>query len=201
MKLLIYKHLGRINNNLYVIIENNEAILIDAPIGTIKLIEELKGIKINSVLLTHGHPDHITEAKKLQEKGIKIIANEKDSTMMLLPWKFILLKANPLHSDLEINDNENIKLGKITINAIHTPGHTNGGICYYIKEKNMIFTGDTLFKDTIGRTDLPGGNNKQLLNNIKEKLFTLPEKTIVYPGHGDKTTIGYEKKNNPFFNQ
>ena len=200
MKLDVYKNLGMINNNLYVIIENKKAILIDIPEGTIEIIKkyEDKGIKIVRALITHGHPDHITEAKKIQEKGIEISAHKKEEALLIKPWAISFLKADPLNIDTEIKDKEEITLGEVTIKSFHTPGHTLGGLCFYIKNEGILFTGDVLFKNSIGRTDFPGGNYQEIIKSIKEKILILPESTKVYPGHGDKTTIRSEKKTNPF---
>lgn len=92
-----------------------------------------------------------------------------------------------------------MNLGGFTFHVIHTPGHTVGGVCYYLPSQKILFSGDTLFFQSIGRSDFPTGKEEVLLNSIKEKLFSLPDETVVYPGHGNQTTIGYEKKNNPFF--
>jgi glyoxylase-like metal-dependent hydrolase (beta-lactamase superfamily II) len=92
-----------------------------------------------------------------------------------------------------------ITFGDCVLKVLHTPGHTQGGCCLYIKKENLIITGDTLFADSIGRTDLPGGSHKQLLDSVRVKLFTLPDDVTAYPGHGPKTTIGHEKKCNPYF--
>ena len=104
----------------------------------------------------------------------------------------------PLEPDRFISDGSKLKLGEEIIKVIATPGHSLGGVCYYIPESGFILTGDTLFQGSIGRTDLPGGNQRQLIKSIKNKLMKLPADTVVYPGHGPATTIGREAVSNPF---
>ena len=101
--------------------------------------------------------------------------------------------------DVIVSDKEQLNLGGFTFHVIHTPGHTIGGVCYYLPSQKVLFSGDTLFFQSVGRSDFPTGKEEVLLNSVKEKLFSLPDETVVYPGHGSQTTIGYEKKNNPFF--
>ena len=99
-----------------------------------------------------------------------------------------------------LTENDTISFGSYEFKILFTPGHSPGSICFYSKENNFVIAGDVLFQMSIGRTDLPGGDHETLIKSIREELFLLPDETIVYPGHGDKTTIGYEKKNNPFLN-
>ena len=103
-----------------------------------------------------------------------------------------------LEVDILLEDNEKVNLAGFDIEVIHTPGHTQGGVCYYIEDEGVLFSGDTLFADSIGRTDLPTGDIRALRNSIIKRLFVLPEEVEVYPGHGAKTTIGHEKAHNPF---
>jgi glyoxylase-like metal-dependent hydrolase (beta-lactamase superfamily II) len=97
-----------------------------------------------------------------------------------------------------INEGESIQLGKIVIKILHTPGHTPGGLSFYIKSAHTVFTGDTLFRGSIGRTDLPGGNMEEEINSIKNKILTLPSDTIIFSGHGPQSNVGWELKHNPF---
>jgi len=101
-------------------------------------------------------------------------------------------------ADFLVDEPEVIDKAGIKLRVIHTPGHTQGGICLYAEGQGLIFVGDTLFADSVGRTDFPGGNTRQLIEGIKNKLLILPDETVVYPGHGNRTTIGREKANNPF---
>ena len=109
-----------------------------------------------------------------------------------------LLKKVSLKADYWVKDNEELVLAGIKIKAFHTPGHTCGGMSFYVPAIDSLFSGDTLFAESVGRTDFPTGSMSQIVNSIKTKLFALPEKTVVYPGHGDGTSIGHEKAYNPF---
>ena len=110
------------------------------------------------------------------------------------------MKLGPVEIDRFISASTTLNLGNERIEVIETPGHSPGGVCYYVPESSFILTGDTLFQGSIGRTDLPGGNHNTLLRSISTGLFNLPDNTVVYPGHGPATTIGKEKRTNPFFN-
>ena len=102
-------------------------------------------------------------------------------------------------ADRFLTDGMEIPFGNSSLKVIHTPGHTRGGCCLYLEKEQLLISGDTLFADSIGRTDLPGGSHGQLLDSIRTRLFPLPEDTVVYPGHGPRTTIGHEKHHNPYF--
>lgn len=191
--------LGPIDNNAYIISNQKNALLVDAPAEGNKILDIIKANSLNLkfIFITHGHTDHIVSAEFLKEKtGAETIANEKDMDMFLKPWQF--MKADPFRPDILVNDKEEIRLigSKIIfLKVIHTPGHSQGSICLYHKKEKCVFTGDTLFNGTIGRTDFAGGNYRQLIKNIKEKLFALPEETKVFPGHGRHSTIKYEMEN------
>lgn len=193
-------NLGMLKNNAYIISNNKQAILIDAPPNPeiiLNILNQNK-LKLKYILITHGHVDHITSAKFLKEQtNAKIIANENDMKMFLKPWNLFFIKAEPFKPDILLNDKEEIKLGNkifLSLKVMHTPGHTQGSICFYSEKENSVFSGDTLFYKAIGRSDLPGGDFNQLISSIKEKLFTLPDETKVFPGHGQSTTIRQEKK-------
>jgi glyoxylase-like metal-dependent hydrolase (beta-lactamase superfamily II) len=100
--------------------------------------------------------------------------------------------------DILINDNDTLQVGNLELQFIHTPGHTVGGMCIYVKSENVLFSGDTLFQQSVGRTDFPGGSFEQIVNSIRNRLFVLPEETKVFPGHMGPTNIGFEKRSNPF---
>ncbi|MEZ4906114.1 MAG: MBL fold metallo-hydrolase [Saprospiraceae bacterium] len=161
-------------------------------------------IKITSILLTHGHIDHIL--------GLNFITNKYNLIPMLNSEDIFLLDSANKIAELygikydgyenktnNIEDKSTLNIGNIELECIHVPGHSPGSICFYNKSKNILIAGDVLFNMSIGRTDLPGGNYEQLITGIQKRLFTLPEETIVYPGHGIKSSIGHEKYHNPFF--
>lgn len=161
-----------------------------------------KGFAVQGILLTHGHVDHILGVKALQElSGARVYACEQErdvlqdmelnlSAMFNLPCK--------VTADVLLKDGEVCTVAGMTFRMIATPGHTEGSCCYYFEEGSLLISGDTLFEGSVGRTDFPTGSMSVLMRSMKQKLFALPEKTIVYPGHGGSTTIGWEKDNNPF---
>ncbi|MBE6749783.1 MAG: MBL fold metallo-hydrolase [Ruminococcaceae bacterium] len=194
--------LGGIGTNCYLISSDNAAIVIDPGFECQEAAEFLNvnNLKERLILLTHCHFDHIGFAKDLSEKtNTKIAIGELDaeglndnnvnlSNLFGLPLK-------NFNADIELKDKSILKVGDIEINVIHTPGHTIGGSCYLIDD--VLFAGDTLFCESIGRTDFPGGDFGVLNASIK-KLFSLPDETVVYSGHGPITTIAHEKLYNPF---
>ncbi len=195
--------LGPIENNNYLVVDETtkDAALIDATGMSDELVKDVENLNCNVryILLTHGHFDHITGVQELKEYfGAKVLMNELDmdwvkNINLVLPQFDISPVEIPVIDEF-INDGDKIKIGGLIFKVITTPGHTKGGVCYLIE--NVLFSGDTLFRDCVGRCDLPGGNYKDIQKSIKEKLFTLPEDTIVYPGHGAPTSIGYEKEFN-----
>jgi glyoxylase-like metal-dependent hydrolase (beta-lactamase superfamily II) len=184
-----------------------DALVID-PADDIKgIIAEAKknNLRINYIVNTHGHVDHISGNKDMQKAtGAKIIVHEDDAIMLTSTPAMILkmfgAKESP-PADILVKDGDIISTGNISLKVIHTPGHSPGGISLY--SPGYVFTGDTLFVEAVGRTDLPGGSWQTLYKAVKEKLFSLPDDTKVMPGHnyGSKptSTIGHEKKYNPFF--
>src|SRR3989338_4210258 len=186
-------NLGPIENNAYIISIGNKAILIDAPPEPDKILQRLEenNLKLKYILITHGNTDHIVSTVFLKSQtNAEILANENDIKMFQKPWNLLHLRAKPFTPDILLKDNEEIKLGNkniISLKVIHTPGHSQGSICFYQEKEKILFSGDTLFASAIGRTDLPGGDQNQLIKSIKEKLFTLPLETKVFPGHGPST--------------
>jgi len=162
-------------------------------------------LRINYIVNTHGHVDHISGNTEMQKAtGAKIIVHEDDAIMLTDTPAMILkmfgAKASP-SADILVKDGDIISTGNVELKVIHTPGHSPGGICLYTP--GYVFTGDTLFVEAVGRTDLPGGSWQTLNKAVKEKLFVLPDETKVMPGHNygrtPTSTIGHEKKHNPFF--
>jgi len=184
-----------------------EGILIDAGCNTadekaiLTAISE-NSITVKAILLTHGHYDHVTGVEKIkQATGAKVYCHICEKQMLENPeLNLSCLTANKIYvtPDEIFNDGDTFQFGQCMVKILHTPGHTPGGVCYYNEDCGLLFSGDTLFKSSIGRTDFPQGDQQKLIRNINAKLLTLPEDVAVYPGHGDSTTIGREKKQNPF---
>ncbi|KQC07780.1 MAG: hypothetical protein APR62_06005 [Smithella sp. SDB] len=183
-----------------------DALVIDPAADVKGIIAEAKknNLRINYIVNTHGHVDHISGNTEMQkETGAKIIVHEDDSIMLTHTPAMILrmfgAKASP-PADIMVKDGDIISVGNIDLKVIHTPGHSPGGICLYTP--GYVFTGDTLFVEAVGRTDLPGGSWHTMYDAIKEKLFCLPDDTKVMPGHNygrmPTSTIGHEKNYNPF---
>jgi len=203
---------GQVQTNCYIVINNETkgCFIIDPGASGMQLAEKLKQDNLNpvAVLLTHGHFDHVGAAEELaKEFDIKIYAHEAERDTLADPKKNVswMIGANEsYHADAFLKDNEIINLADFEIKVLHTPGHTEGGCCYYVPEEHIVFSGDTLFADSVGRTDFPGGSMSQIVRSIQEKLLTLSEAgnletdIMVYPGHNDPTTIETERMNNPY---
>ena len=202
--------LGAYETNCYILRSGEAAkdcLIVDAGLEAGQLIDFLKEHKLNpvAVVLTHGHIYHIAgvAALRAQFADMKVYIHKLDAKMLTEPkhnlstLTGVQFSADP--ADLFIEDSDVIEQACVKLQVLHTPGHTPGGICLYSKDEGIVFTDDTLFADSIGRTDFPNGSMSQLLNSIKEKLFTLPDETKVYPGHGPITTIAHEKAHNQFF--
>jgi hydroxyacylglutathione hydrolase len=184
---------------------SREAIVVDPgdETGRITQLLEKHGLKVKAIVITHAHIDHIGGAAKLKAvTGSPVYMNANDTELyrhldMQASWLGI---ETPERTAIDINAREGdvLHLGDAGFQVIHTPGHTPGSISIWIPSENKVLAGDTLFRDSIGRTDLPGGDSRQILRSIHTKLLTLPEAATVVPGHGTNTSIGREKKRNPF---
>lgn len=197
---------GPMDNNCYIIgcKETKEAVVIDPGAEGERILNKLKELKLNCryIILTHGHADHIGALTAVKNAtGAEVMIHSEDAEMLTDPMKNLSFftggKLKLDSAEKLIKDGDNIQVGKIVLKIIHIPGHTPGGIC--ILAGNTLITGDTLFAGGIGRSDFPGGSHNDLIKAIKEKLFTLPHETGVYPGHGPSSTIGDEMRNNPYF--
>jgi len=203
---------GPVQTNCYVVIneKNKECFIIDPGASAKQLAERIRkdGLTPVAVLLTHGHFDHAGAAEELAEEfGIKIYAHEAEKDTLENPQKnvsWMMGASETYHANVFLKDEEVLTLAGFEIKVLHTPGHTEGGCCYYIETEAVIFTGDTLFAQSVGRTDFPGGSMSQIVRSITEKIMTLNEAgnletdIMVYPGHNDPTTIETERMNNPY---
>ena len=171
------------------------------PAGDVDKIVEMLDIlnaNLKYIYLTHCHGDHIGGVKELKErKGGKILAHRNAAENLLDPnislTTYIGFEGLVIQVDSRVDDGDLIHLGNLEFRVIHTPGHTSGGSCLYCEEEKLLFSGDTLFRGTWGRTDVPTGNFEDVINSITKKLMILPDETIVYPGHGKSTMIREEK--------
>jgi len=197
---------GPIQVNTYLLAdeETKDAIVIDlgGSWAEIKKDADSLGFKINYILLTHGHFDHILGIPEMQKtETIPVLMNKNDLFLTehlseMLSHFRINSDVSSVKTDKFIDETTPLKVGKYEIKTLSTPGHTPGGQSYYVDGK--VFSGDSLFRFSVGRTDLPGGNHAQLINSVKTKLFTLPPSTMVYPGHDVFSTIRDEIENNMF---
>ena len=195
------------NNYLLTDEESNDAILIDCSDSDNLYIEEIKkeGVNLKYILLTHGHFDHILGCNAFSRTfGIDIYVGEQDlEQIKYAPDMTMNLGGVRIPEITSVNktvsDGDIFKLGKMELKAISTPGHTEGGMCY-LSNDGKLFSGDTLFNQSVGRTDFMGGSFDKIRQSVCDKLFKLPDDTVVYTGHGPKTTIGYEKQYNEIIN-
>jgi glyoxylase-like metal-dependent hydrolase (beta-lactamase superfamily II) len=183
-----------------------EGVVVDAGADAARIIEaiERRGLTIAQVVNTHGHFDHVGANRPIVERcGARLMIHAADAPMLEraadVARAYGLQTENSPQPDAFLADGMEIAFGDCRMRVLHTPGHTQGGCCLYLEDEKKVITGDTLFADSIGRTDLPGGSHEQLLASIRTKLFTLPDDVAAYPGHGPSTTIGHEKRNNPYF--
>ncbi|MCS7023613.1 MAG: MBL fold metallo-hydrolase [Bryobacteraceae bacterium] len=186
-----------------------EAIVVDPgdEIEMILAVLQRHGLRLQAIVITHAHIDHIGGAAKLKAAtGAPVWMNERDQALydrldVQAAWLGV---RTPEQTEIDhpAREGDILKLasgaGATEFHVLHTPGHTPGSLCLYLPAQQTLVAGDTLFRESIGRTDLPGGDTHQILSSIETKLFTLPEETLVIPGHGPKTTIGHEREHNPF---
>jgi glyoxylase-like metal-dependent hydrolase (beta-lactamase superfamily II) len=184
---------------------SHEAIVIDPgdDLADINAMLAKHALKVKAIIITHGHIDHVAGAAKLRaQTGAPVYMNERDGMQLDMlelqaAWLQMPTPERP-EIDSPAIDGTIVTLGPAALQIRETPGHTQGSVCVWIPQQNKLIAGDTLFLDSVGRTDLPGGDGRQILDSIKTKLLDLPEDAIVIPGHGQNTTIGREKHRNPF---
>ena len=205
---IMYMVLGPFMTNTYILYneETMEGLVVDpsfSPEHYIKAINEKK-IHLRSIFLTYGHVDHMAGMNELRKAfpAAKMYMDKRDQPFLRDPEKNLsyMFPVPTLVDDADVwvKNGDEIETCGYTFQVIDTAGHTPGGISFYMKREGLVFTGDSLFQGSIGRTDFPGGSLKELTGTIKKNLFSLPDSTVVLSGHGEQTTIGQEKKTNPF---
>lgn len=208
--------LGVCQTNCYFLYREGrkECIVVDPADQGANIYRTLQknGFQVEAILLTHGHFDHIWGMDALRDavnaqreedgkESVQVYACEAERELLKNPGMNVSENAGrpcSTYADVYVKDGQKIQVADLCCQVIATPGHTAGGCCYYFEEAGFLVAGDTLFAESVGRTDFPTGSMGTLVRSIKEKLFVLPEETKVYPGHGESTTIGHEKKYNPF---
>jgi hydroxyacylglutathione hydrolase len=198
--------LGMVQTNCYFLWEESkkQAIIVDPGDNADYIGEMLKknGLIPCGILLTHGHFDHILAVEELKKiYKIPVYASLAEKEVLEDPKKNLTGAygtGKSMKADIYVKDNEIIEAGGLLIRVIDTPGHTAGSCCYLVEKEGVLISGDTLFEESVGRTDFPTGSMSALVRGVKERLFVLPDETRVYPGHGSMTTIGHEKKYNMF---
>ena len=206
--IVITRPVGMLGCNMSIIADpkSKEAVLVDPggdPDDIIAIITT-QGFKIKQILITHAHFDHILACNELEKfTGAEVFYNPSDRQLWLsLPLQCMFVgisnppRIKPPTNCLADGDLLQIRNGRV----LHTPGHTQGSICFYFEQDKLLCTGDTLFAGSVGRTDLPGGNTQQLMASLRDKILVLPDDTRCITGHGEETTIGKEKRENPFLN-
>lgn len=198
--------LGTFQTNCYIVGSETtrEGLVIDPGSDPLMIIDQIRrlDLKIKLIVNTHAHVDHVLAIESIKRTFDARFALHADEMPILeaVPAQASMFLGKPVtpvpSPDILLKEGDIIEVGDIRMKVIHTPGHSPGGICLH--GDGVVFSGDTLFNFGIGRTDFPGGNHRQLLNSIALKLFALPDDTVVYPGHGPDTTIGFERENNPF---
>ena len=204
---------GMLQTNCYLLgdEESRRAVVID-PGGEGKLIcsrlVEL-GLELSAILVTHAHFDHTMAAWTLKKsRGGEIYLNQADNRSLIeiifgLAARFFpeIRPISPDDVDRTLAHGDQLQFGAIHIDVLSTPGHTPGHVSFYLKDQGKVFSGDLIFAGSIGRTDLAGGSFQQLMDSVRSTLFQLPDETVIYPGHGPGTTVGWEKLHNPFFSR
>lgn len=198
---------GAIGTNTYLVYDENsmEGFLVDPGAYNSGISDKIKelGIDIRYIILTHGHADHIMGVKGFKNDfpGAKLVANINEKDMLndkTLNMSIQFGDPTEIDADVYVDDGDTMDVGGVQLEFLFTPGHSPGGMCIHIPDEKTLFSGDTLFQSSIGRTDFPGCSFEALKQSIHEKLWPLPEDTNVFPGHMGPTNIGFEREHNPF---
>lgn len=204
MKVLVME-VGSIGTNCYLVIneENKSGVVIDPGGDGDMILDKIrqKGLNIEAIFLTHGHSDHIMAVDEIRTAtGAKVYISQEDAAMLIKASSNLSLYMGASRefkaADEFFEDGEILTVAGLNFKVIATPGHTKGGVCLICED--IVFCGDTVFSESIGRTDLPGGSYSQILQSIKNKILVLPDEMKLLPGHGPATTIGWERRRNPF---
>jgi len=195
------------NTYLYYDEAAGDAVIIDAGCSAadrdeIARIIKDRNLRVHAILLTHGHFDHILAVPEIRQiTPARVCCHESEAPLLENPalnFSAFFGTALSVAPERLLRGGEALDFGGVALKALHTPGHTPGGVCFYDDANGRVFTGDTLFRESIGRTDLPMGNMQDLLGSVEKTLLTLPDRVAVYPGHGLATDIGHERRHNPF---
>lgn len=195
---------GPIQANCYLLYdeESKETAIIDPGGEAEKIIKWVNNLSLKPkyILNTHGHYDHVGANDKVREAfDIPVYICENDAHMLGSQQNFFGMTVEPGAADKMMYDGDELVLSGCRIEVILTPGHTKGGCVFYLPDEGICFSGDTVFKGTVGRTDLAGGSFEEIVDSVQNKLAKLPDDTVIYPGHGPKTTFAFERKHNPYF--
>ena len=202
--------LGSLQTNCYLLSEATSGLTLCIDPGaepeTIRSFAEQQQLTVTCIALTHGHGDHIGAVATLKQRWqVPVRIHEQDAGMLGCSQQnlsaFVGQHITAPNADAFLRDGEQVTVGAMTVRVLHTPGHTPGGVCLFVPDGDdtpLLFSGDTLFNHEVGRCDLPGGSLDTLKQSVRDKLYCLPDETVVYPGHGPATTIAVEKAENPY---
>ena len=199
---------GPLETNAYLLTDaaRHEAVLVDAPHDVLPEVEALlekTGCKLVALLITHGHWDHTGDAGRIQQTGVSLYAHEEDRAFIETPECMSIftmpgLRLDPAKIDRVVKQGDTFELLGETVEVRHVPGHCPGNVLFYFRTSGAAFVGDAIFAGSVGRTDFPRGGFEMLAHSIRTQIYTLPDDTVLYPGHGPETNVAEEKANNPY---